>query len=246
MIIMYFLHFLLLPHWGLMINQYGFNKSRPALNFIPPTTVIGALSYPLNKLLKRPELYQELSGAELYRRIFKSINVKTPPFLPFYDLSRILFMYRGVAKSDAVAVGKLYKTSDNPIEVIVVVEEETSKELLGDKWKDLLRIACASIVRLGARESIVTPIEVKEGTPELVRERIVRTRFSFPGYAAKNIVGSYTVGSVIDWREVCVGPYVGKRTVSYVTPTSKEGVEVELAEGHHAYKCGEETVISWR
>lgn len=247
---MYFYHLFLLPHWGLLINHYGFNKSRPVLNFIPPTTIIGALSYPLNKLLKRPEQYREYSGAELYRKIFGSINVKLPLFSAYYDLSRVLFMYRGEAKSDAVAVGKLYKTlQGSPIEVIIVVEEEAAEKLLGIRWKDLLRVACISINRIGARESIVTPIEVKEGVPEPISNRVVRTRFSFPSYSVKNISGSYVAGEVIDWRVVEVGPYVGKKTVGYITPiptTSTRGeVEVELAEGYNAYKCGEEVIIPW-
>ncbi|MEM2622777.1 MAG: hypothetical protein QXI35_07945 [Candidatus Nezhaarchaeales archaeon] len=247
---MYFYHIFLLPHWGLLINHYGFNKSRPVINFIPPTTIIGALSYPLNKLLKRPEQYQEHSGAELYRRIFRSINVKLPLFSAYYDLSRVAFMYRGKAEFDAVAVGKLYKASqESPIEVIIVVEEGPAEKLLGPKWKDLLRAACCSINRIGARESIITPIEVREGTPELISDRVVRTKFSFPAYLIKNVSGSYVAGEVVDWRVVEIGPYVGKKTVGYITPlptpSSKGEVEVELAEGYNACKCGEEVIIPW-
>lgn len=247
---MYFYHIFLLPHWGLLINHYGFNKSRPVINFIPPTTIIGALSYPLNKLLKRPELYQEYSGAELYRRLFRSINIKLPPFSAYYDLSRVAFMYRGRAEFDAVAVGKLYKTlQESYIEVIIIVEEISAEKLLGIKWRDLLRVACISISRIGARESIVTPIEVKEGTPEPISDRVVRTSFSFPSYPIKNISGSYIAGEVIDWRVVEIGPYVGKKTVGYITPlptlSSRDEVEVELAEGYNACKCGEEVIIPW-
>lgn len=249
---MYFYHLFLLPHWGLMINRYGFTKSRPALGYIPPTTIIGALSYPLNKLLKRPECYQEHSGAEVYRKIFKSVNVKLPLFSTYYDFSRVLFTYRGVAEFDAVAVGKLYRVSRDPIEVIVIVEEGPAERLLGSKWRDLLRAACASVTRIGARESVVTPLEVKEGVPEPLRDKIVKTKFSFPSYCVKSFSGSYVAGEVIDWREVCIGSYVGKKTVGYIVPlpappasASQGWVEAELAEGYNAYRCGEEVIIPW-
>lgn len=233
-----------------MINHYGFNKSRPALSFIPPTTVIGALSYPLNKLLRGPECYGEYSGAEVYRGIFKSINVKQPFFSVYHDLSKVLFMYRGEAKFDAVAVGKLYKSLQEPIEVILIINGDLAEKLLGKNWKALLRIACLSITRLGARESIVTPLEIKEGTPELIQERIVRTSFSFPSYPVRSISGSYIAGDVVDWRLINIGPYVGKKTVGYITPlsihsTSYNGVEVEIVEGHYAYRCGKEVIIPW-
>jgi len=159
-------------------------------------------------------------------------------------------MYRGEAEFDAVAVGKLYKASQESfIEVIIVVEEEPAERLLGLKWKDLLRAACISINRIGARESIITPIEVKEGIPEPINDRVVRTSFSFPSYPIKKVSGSYIAGEVIDWRVVEIGPYVGKKTVGYITPlptpSSKGEVEVELAEGYNAYKCGEEVIIPW-
>lgn len=243
---MYFFHLFLLPHWGLMVNHYGFNKSRPTLNFIPPTMIIGALSYPLNRLLRIPEHYREFSSAERYRGIFESVNVKLPTFSPYYDLSRVLFMHRGISEFDAVAVGKLYKASQDPIEVIIVVDESSAESLMGNKWKSLLRVACSSITRVGARESIVTPLEVKEGVPEPITDKIVRTRFSFPGYSVKNVTGAYIAGNVIDWREVSIGPYIGKKTTSYITPTSQNGVKVELADGYYACKCGEEVIIPWQ
>jgi len=247
---MYFYHLFLLPHWGFMINHYGFNKSRPALSFIPPTTVIGAISYPLNKLLRGPECYGEYSGAEAYRGIFKSINVKQPFLSVYHDLSKVLFMYRGEAKFDAVAVGKLYKSLKEPIEVILIVDENFAKKLLGNNWKDLLRVACTSITRLGAKESIVTPLEVKEGTPELIQDRVIRTSFSFPSYSVRSISGSYIAGDVVDWKYINIGPYVGKKTVGYITPlpihtSSHNGVEVEIAEGYYAYRCGREVIIPW-
>lgn len=243
---MYFFHLFLLPHWGLMVNYYGFTKSRPTLNFIPPTMIIGALSYPLNKLLKVPECYQEYSGAEKYRNIFKSINIKLPAFSPYYDLSRVLFMHRGVSEFDAVAVGKLYKSSQESIEVIMIVDENSAKNLMGNRWRNLLRVACASITRVGAKESIVTPLEVKEGIPEPIADRNVKTKFSFPVYSTKSVKGAYIAGNIIDWREVSIGSYVGKKIVGYIMPTSREGVEVELADGYSAYKCNEEVIIPWQ
>lgn len=240
---MYFFHFSLLPHWGLMINHHGFNKSRPAMSFIPPTTIIGAISYPLNRLLGKAECFQDLSGAEEYRKIFKSINIKMPIFSPYHDLSKVLFMHRGEAEFDAVAVGKLYKSSSNPIEVIILIDEGNSKKTLGEKWKEYLRISCMSITRVGSKESIVTPISIKEGVPRAIDDKIVRTKFSFISNVAKKISGSYIAGNIFDWRSVAIGPYTGAEMVGYIVPTSIDGVEVELLENFRAYVCGEEVVL---
>jgi len=248
---MYFLHFSFVPHWGLMLNEYGFNKSRPALSFIPPTTIIGALSYSLNRLLGKPETYGEDSGAERYREMFRSVNVAMPSLTPHYDLSRVLFMYRGgEARFDAVATGKLYfisKDWSGVIETIVLVDEARAEEALGNTWRSLLKASCASIVRIGARESIVTPLEIKGGVPEPISDRVIKTRFSLPSFSLKRVLeGTYIAGEVIDWRGARIGRYVGAPTTGYIVPSLPQGLEVELKEGYQAYRCGEEVVVPWR
>jgi len=247
---MYYFHFSFMPHWGLMLNEYGFNKSRPALSFIPPTTIIGALGYCLNRLLGRPETYGEDSGAERYREIFHSVNIAMPSLTLHYDLSRVLFMHRGEAKSDAVAVGKLYSISKDPgsvVEVIIIVNEEEAEKNLGNAWRDLMRASCISITRVGARESIVTPLDIKEGKPRPISDKVIETKFSLPSFSLKRILeGTYVASEAIDWRKTKIGRYVGATTTGYIVPTSPQGLKVELKESYQAYKCGDEVIISWR
>lgn len=170
--------------------------------------------------------------------------MKMPMFSVYHDISRVLFIHRGVAEFDAVAVGKLYKSAQSCIEVIMIVNEDRARETLGNKWKELLRIACMSINRIGARESIVTPIEVKEGLPEPISDKIVITNFSFQSHVARVISGEYVTGNVVDWKEVPIGSYVNAKTVGYIVPMSR--VEVELLRDYKAYKCGGEVVIPWQ
>ena len=112
----------------------------------------------------------------------------------------------------------------------------------------MLEAACLSITRVGARESIVTPIRVNDGKPVPLSDKVVKTRFSFPSYSLKKIIeGAYLTGRVIDWRVVSIGRYVGMPTVGYIVPSDlSQGLRVELEEGSKAYKVGEEVVISWK
>jgi len=87
---MKYLKFTVTPHWGLLINLHGFTKSRPVIPTVPPTTILGALTYPLSFETRWSENLNEYSGAERLRRTVRGVYISQDICITEYsDLSKI-------------------------------------------------------------------------------------------------------------------------------------------------------------
>lgn len=244
-----------LLHWGWRLNLVPFSKSRPPLRVLPPTTLIGALAFPINRTFAFPETYGEFSGAERLRQSLKYVGYRIySPFIEYSDLSKISFYYRGEAKTDAVAIGKIYSLSSQieesyGITLCYIIEESRLSSMLESKniESELLKAAC-SITRLGSRESIAVPLKVSFGNAKLINSKQGETSFSFLRHMVNSIRGNYIASQVFDWEQVGIGDYknagldfliVPYNTTRYVS----EKVYVELTDKYVFYDTDGELVI---
>ncbi|MEM2173315.1 MAG: hypothetical protein QXS66_08805 [Thermoproteota archaeon] len=248
-----------IPHWGWRLNLIPFSKSRPPLRVLPPTTLIGALALPLNRILAFPETYKEFSSAERFRQALKYVGYKLDsPLVEYFDLSRISFYYRGKAKTDAVAVGKTYLLSypctegSYKITLCFIINESKFSSLLENRntKKELLRAAC-SIIRLGSRESTFTPMNVSMGEAKLLNSKQGETSFSFLRRMTTSVKGSYIMSQVIDWEYTEIGDYKNASFDMLIVPYNatkhtSEKVYVELADKYVFYDVDGEIVVGVR
>lgn len=201
-------------HWGWRLNIVPFSKSRPPLMVPPPTTLIGALAYPLCRTLKLPESYGEYSSAERLRGVLSYVGLRLDaPIIDYFDLMKITFFYRGKAKSDAVAVGKTY-TLVGPcggpptVTLCYVVNEKKFERTFNERFDKLVEAACG-ITRIGSRESVVAPLNVKHGEAKpLLHCTRGETIYSLTRKAGR-IVGTCLTQEVVDWEGVKIGDYRG-------------------------------------
>lgn len=245
-------------HWGWRLNLVPFSKSRPPLRILPPTTLIGAFAFPINRALNLPETYGESSGAERLRQSLKYVGYRiNSPLIEYSDLSKISFLdrRRGEAKTDAVAIGKTYAFSSfKPPEVTlcyVIDESKISSIISGSIEGELLKAAC-SIVRLGSRESTIVPLRIslpKEA--KVIDSKSGETSFSFMEYMTTSVEGSYIASQVVDWRQEKIGDYRKAKFSTLIVPYdvtkfSSEKVKVKLADGYVFYDIDGELVIGMK
>lgn len=235
----YFLYIRVRPHWGFVLRRIPFSKSRPALDFIPPTTMIGALSYPLIKILgdSRENVVikgVEVSRSEVFRQIFRSLHATRPQGELYSDLQKIYFFdkRRKISKSDAVALEKFYGVGE--IEFVYLIDSEKAKEVLGQKWQNMIEAAAWGIVRIGQKEGVVSVEEVNFGVAELCEEAI--TRYYFMSRHGSPKSGRYLIREVIDWTLTPIGEYSRARRAALYIPDGE--VEVKLTDDGAIYRAG--------
>jgi len=251
---MYYLKITLKPHWGFLINYFGFTKSRPAIKIIPPTTLIGALAFSLN--LGKGEVYNDYSAAEKIRRIFKGIHLKVDtPLLEYNDLNRVVFYKVREKKivSDAVAVGKIYSVPVGYLKIIYLIDRNEARNILGEEWFKELIVSAWSICRIGARESIVSVVDVEASKAEIIDDKFVKTSFYFPLRASDEqcLRGEFIIFNVIDWTSYPIGDYTLAPKIPVVFPYSESKmksseVETKLKKGYKAVNAGGDIIIPWR
>ncbi len=218
---MYFLKVSVQPHWGYALRVVPFSKSKPALPVPPPTTLIGALAYPLNIMLGIPENNGEVSGADRYRNLFISVNARIDvPIIKYGDITRV-FWYRKEEKtvqSDAISLEKVYSVSgEGSIDIIYVVDENEAERVVGDL--NILKLAAWGISRIGSKESIVSVKDVELRKANLVERDKIETDYYFMGYA-KLIKGDLISFDIVDFREYVIGDYVNAKKVPLNVPYS--------------------------
>ncbi len=251
---MYYLKITLKPHWGFLINYFGFTKSRPAIRIIPPTTLIGALAYGLN--LGKGEVYNGYSAAEKIRRIFKGVHLKADtPLLEYNDLNRVIFYKVREKKivSDAVAIGKIYTAPLGYLKLVYLIDENEAGKVLGEKWLNELIVSAWSICRIGARESIVSVVNVEASKAEVIDDEIVKTSFYFPLRVSdeRYLKGKFMIFNVVDWTSYPIGDYTLAPKTPVVFPYDEtcmkcSEVETRLKKGFKAVNVGGDLVIPWR
>jgi len=256
---LFFLKVSCILHWGWRLSMVPFSKSRPPLLVPPPTTLIGALAYPLNRALKLPEAFHEYSGAECLRETLRYVGLRMDsPLISFFDLSKIHFFYRKEVRNDAVALGKTYTLSlkkpecEFPaITICYVIDETKAYSKFGDEAKNKLIEAAFSITRIGSRESLATTLNVSYGEAKISPQRSGKTSFSFLRKAISDVKGSFIICEVIDWEISAIGDYSRAERELMIVPYdtteySPKPVEVELSNDYVFIDAGGDLVIARR
>ncbi|WP_232462877.1 type I-A CRISPR-associated protein Cas5a [Thermococcus sp. P6] len=181
------------------------SKMRMALRYVPPTTLIGAVAYPLlhQKGNRRETIYEGKtfrSAAEEVLNLFTWVTVKTSvkPML-YGSLLKINTLYRGKAQSAVTSfpLGVMYGAFNPEITAVYLLNEEA---LSGSSYslKDIER-ALWGITRLGSRESVVSVEGVESGKAKIGEASIVETSYAFP-FRRVEVEGRGTLQSVVEWR----------------------------------------------
>ena len=243
-------------HWGLSINYFFGTKSRPPLRVIPPTTLIGALAYPIARMMNFPEVINGQSSAEKIKKMIKgvyyTIEEEYDPFIPYGENTKLVFykVREKMIKTDAAPLPRLYSTIPVTITIIYLIDEEKAREILGDEWEKILLVSAASMIRLGARESIISVYSVGLHDAR-IRENtngFIRTRYTIPLDSVKpmKISGNYRVAKIIDWRRTSIGDYVNKPTTLIAQPIpGPTGSEVTIEEPITYIDVDGEALVPW-
>lgn len=205
------------------------SKMRTALRYVPPTTLIGAISYPLLHISddRGETIYEKKtfkSKAESVIGLFKWVTIKTEGRPKLYgSLLKINTIYRGKVQSAVTSFpfAVFYGESTNSLTAAYFVDEDALSESTYSA-KDLERAAWG-ITRLGSRESIVSVEDVKMGKAVFREANKVRTAYAFP-FKGVNVHGKGTLQAVVDWR-LGIGDYSNAKRMVMFYP--EETVEVE-------------------
>lgn len=249
-------------HWGLSPRITPYSKTRRVLKLPPPTTLIGALAYPYTRYKGLPEnISLTLSSATLLSKIVVSVHASLEAQATIYgDVNRVYWYHkaRGQAKTDAVALEKMYLTPTKDrkyptLNVVYVVDPEKAEELLGFWWSETLEALAWSITRIGNREATVSTLNVEPATavPEETRE--IETNYYIPSDVVKSVKsGEYTLQEYVP-PTVDIGDYSTAERLPYIIPYSfleprPARVSLELKEEAIVLRVGRDRIAfnkSW-
>ena len=262
----YFLYVEAKLHWGFACRLVPFGKSRLTLKIPPPSTLLGALAYPLARQLGWPEVILDdpgesaKSGADRVRKFLVSAHARMR-FAPSIrsDINRVFWYYflKKEVRTDAIALEKVYA---NPlpgeevpkIDIIYVIDTSQAEGALGPRWPALLEISAWAMTRVGQKEGLITVEEVQLADAKLLNEEVVSTEFYFPLEASTGeLEGSWIQEMFVDPWETGIGEYAGSRTRPFIVPFSTveqrpTEVKVRLSAEGVALDCGGHTVVSLR
>lgn len=247
----------LAAHWGLISRIVPYSKSRRVLKLPPPTTLIGALSYPFAYYRKLPEnLSITLSSANILRRLIVSAHASlASPASIYGDINRVYWYHkaRKQAKTDAVALEKLYLTptriQEYPIiNIIYVVDPEAAENLMGIWWNEMLEALAWSMTRIGQRESIVSTLNVESKLVKPENVSAVETAYYLPLNVVEKVEeGEYTLQEYIP-PTVEIGEYSNVERIPYIIPYSfvkskPSTVSVRLKDNALTLRIGRDTIV---
>jgi CRISPR-associated protein Cas5a/b/c len=172
-------------HWGFISQVIPFSKSRMAFKVPPPTTLVGALAYPLARILRKPETKDGLSWANSLWGPIRWASAKVShPIHKAVDISRIYWLHKAKnqVKTDAVAVERVYTISKRPIiNVVYMISRKDAEAFLGEKWDDLIYAAAWAMIRMGQKEGMITVLNTSlKPTKPFKPEGKLETEFYFP------------------------------------------------------------------
>lgn len=243
-------------HWGLYLGYFFNTKTRPYLNIIPPSTLIGALSYPLAREMGWPEnLDYKTSSGERIKRFIVGVHYSiTPPpnagGPAYYAETTKIVLYKHREKkiiTDAAPMPAYYTIIPVTVDIVYIVDEIKAAETLGSRWDRRLLSAALSMTRIGMKESVISVNEAQLMKPR-IREATtsIRTRFTIPLDAVRpiNIEGNYYVTRIIDWRRARIGDYMGKPTTLIAQPKPGETVTIKEP-GLRIMEVNQEYIVPW-
>ena len=264
---LYFLYVRAKLSWGFACRLVPFGKSRMTMKAPPPSTLLGALAYPLARSLDWSEVLlgdgKEVSGADRVRKFVVSAHAKLSSSLAVKaDINRVFWFdrhpQRKEVKTDAIALERVYTSPvpgarESEMELIYIVRSEPASRVLGEKWVPLLEAGGWSLTRVGQKEGLVSVEDVKLAEARVLEGNKVKTSFYFPLEACFSPPrGSWIQEFFVDPWKVGIGDYVGARRLPFIIPYSvQEGgpteVEVQLEPKRGiAIRCDEHTIISLR
>jgi len=229
----------------------------------PPTTLYGAISYPLirEKLVDLegeviPGLFSPVKRiAEIFEAAAISIDsygyyfedINSYILLHFHqfvkdELTGLPRRYTPKYRKGAVVSGRIYAPSGR-FTVIYLVKSDEAEEMLGNNWMNKLSIAAWMICRIGSRESIVSIDKVSFHNVEETSGEVT-TKYYFPQAAGEVLYDSpYFIETF--W----IGGFGRKdpaKTIEYVVPgerTPLRSREVPVRVYGRAYKLDTGEVI---
>ena len=190
-------------HWGYSVKHPLYSAGQPSLRFPPPTSLLGALAYPLHLQEAKPEMVAV--GGNLYSSTvelldsvpwvcYRISNLDPRSLVETKDISRVLIapyqrgenVYPGSPNIWAVQVhGKIYAPTLTLDIVYVVANSKVDiAKLVQAAW---------GIARLGVKEAIASTVNVEllDATP--VSKEVVETKYGFPQTLAEPLEGGYVV-----------------------------------------------------
>ncbi|AEH24648.1 CRISPR-associated protein Cas5 family [Pyrococcus yayanosii CH1] len=182
------------------------SKMRNALRYIPPSTLIGAIAYPLFHIKgERKETLMERknpkSAADTLRGIFLWTTIKMSGKSKAYgSILKINRLHRGSVESAITSLPftVMYGERDYSMSIVYLLKEEAISAS-SYSLKDFERAAWG-ISRLGSRESVVSVESVESGRVEIHEADEARTSYAFP-FTGKEVEGRGALQAVFDWRK---------------------------------------------
>lgn len=207
------------------------SKMRMSFKHPPPTSLIGALAYPLFNEGRREILIDEKgqirSKADELRAMLIEVSIRTiNGGIMYGPIFRINRLYHKVVESAVTSLPftVTYGNKDCLLHVAYAFDEQ---KLVNYSVKDLERAAWG-ITRIGSRESVVYVEEVKSANVELLKTNSIETFFSFPLDKAKSVKGKFDVEQVVDWKTNEIGDYSRSPKIRMAYPLEKNIIEGEL------------------
>jgi len=239
-------------HWGFWIRVPGTSKYQSTLPIPPPTTLIGALSYPLIKheaveLNGSPIRGETLSIHEnptspamiLEKYIVAASSYLENLAMVWEDLNKyntVLFHETTKEKDEEKLAGgrrylMKYRTGALPLGKVyypnggltaTFLIDANIRDIVKGNLERELEKAAWEITRIGSKESIVSVIDVQLTTAKPMNEKRVKTKYYFPA-----VLGNVGMGSSY-YREMFWSGGWGRDAVSrfeeYLIPGSRTPV----------------------
>ncbi len=233
-------------HWGFSVRSRGATARQKALIAPPPTSLVGALLFPLARLMGWGEL--PLSPV---RNAVIGAYASISPLIEFEDLMRSLALpylqrrYRSWKMRDywfsVFPLGKAYGPATK-LRLAYLISGELLEKHLGSGWKDLIRASLASITRIGSKESIVS----MDPRTEIGKARItLKGRGKTYFYAPLKALRSFSPSSA--WiEEFWDNNGLREEYVLNVDDLRSVQVSFELSEDGFMAEMGNYTVVGMR
>ncbi len=203
-----------------------FSKTRLSYRVPPPTTILGALSYPLSLQIGGAEVDGDVSWANRLRPIILWCAVRLKqPISRILDTARIYWYHkaRKQAKTDAFAVEKVYVSGDEAgLDIAVLINKDKAESMFGSLWDRLIISSAWSVVRIGQKESLFSIEDVELFYIEkILYEEHVKTSFYFPRYLANKVEGTMIIEFFVK-PDNAIGDYSNAERVPYIVPYDED------------------------
>lgn len=192
------------PVWGYSIKKPTTSKAQPPVLLPSPTSLVGALTYGLGKLMLEGEIKVENNKIKSLAYYFFDIFPFVSTFITgtktddgfgidWTDINRYQILqfqraerrYTSEYRFGAVPVGKVY--INGRLIAVYVIDEEKAMKKIGADYERKLLMAAHMINRIGSKESIVSVNQAKFAELEYTENRTFCTKLYHPQKAIKSV-----------------------------------------------------------